>query len=209
MLLNLKRKLNYGTPTHVASIFVPQHILQRISVYERQIHGALATKDRNQVPTITDEVLLGVIEQPAAPIKAIDFLDGAPLPNIGEAGADDNITLSSLLGVYDVCIELQIKTLEEAILGHMSSCTYATWDTFIKFAKEVYGDTGKKKRAVDSSVGKVVKLKLTAFLPRLMQDGTAQRISAMSGVLSAQLLEITIKHFSGDVKLEQSMKIER
>ena len=209
MLLSLKRKQQYGGSSHVASIFIPQQTLQRIPVYEFKVGRVLATKDRNDVPTIIDEALLSAMEDPSTLVKTINFLGGAPLPNIGDAGADDNRTLSSLLGVYDVCIELKIKALEEAILGHISSCTYATWDIFIKFAKEVYGDTGKKKRTVDSSIGRVIKLKLTAFLPSLMQDGTTQRVSAVGGVLSAQLLDITIKHFSGDVKVERSVKIEQ
>ena len=211
ILLSLKKKTSYSGASHVASIFVPQHILQQIPVYESSFVGALDTKDRNHIPTITDEQLLSAVEQPDPLIKAINFLSGAPTPKIGDSGAYDSTTLSSLLGVYDVCIALEIKPLRDNILEHMSSCKYVTWDIFINFAKEVYGDTGNKKRAADSPVGKVIQLKLTAFLPQMMQDGTAQRISAMGGVLSAQLLDITIKQLSGgpDVKSEQSVKAER
>jgi hypothetical protein len=197
MLLSLKKRTGYGGSSHIASIFVPQHILQQIPAYASRLGSALATKDRNDIPAIVDEGLLSAVEEPHPLIKAINFLSGAPLPKIGDAGANDSITLSSLLSVYDVCIALEVNALREAILDHMSTCKYATWDIFINFAKEVYGDTGKKKRAPDSPVGKVIKLELTDFLPQLMQDGTAQRISAMGGVLSAQLLEITIKHLSG------------
>lgn len=93
----------------------------------------------------------------------------------------------------------------------MLDCEYVTWDIFINFAREVYGDTGNKKRAADSPVGEVIHLMLRIFLPQMMQDGTALRISAMGGVLSAQLLDITIKKLSGgpDVKSKQSVKAER
>lgn len=202
ILLSLKKKTGYGDASHVASIFVPQHILQQIPVYASRLGAALNTKDRNHIPTIIDEQLLSAVEQPDPLIKAINFLSGAPLPKIGDSGANDSTTLSSLLGVYDVCIALQIKALRENILEHMSTCKYVTWDIFINFAKEVYGDTGNKKRPADSPIGKVIQLKLTAFLPGMMQDGTAKRISAMGGALSAQLFDITIKQLSGgpDVK---------
>lgn len=70
----------------------------------------------------------------------------------------------SLLTVYDVRTELQTEALEHAVLLHLADYGYPKLDTFIAFAREVYGDTGSKKREVDSLVGKAVKLKLAALL---------------------------------------------
>ena len=92
------------------------------------------------------------------------FLGGTPLPINGAAGTQDIDTLKSLLIIYDVCTELQIEALEHAVLGHLADYDFPELDTFFAFAREVYGDTGSKKREVDSLVGKAVKLKLAALL---------------------------------------------
>lgn len=130
-------------------------------------------------------------------VKTLNFLGGTPLPVIGAAGTQDIDTLKSLLAVYDVCTELQTEALEHAVLGHMIEYEYPKLDTVIAFAREVYGDTGSKQHEVDSSIGKAVKLKLAALLPRLLQEGEAKEIPAKGGVVCAELLEVTIKHLSG------------
>jgi hypothetical protein len=99
--------------------------------------------------------------------------------------------------VYDVCIILQTEGLEHAVLDHISKYQYPELKTFIHFAREVYGDSGSEKRAVSSSVGKIVNFKLTALFPRLLQEGGVKRITGVGGILSTELLEVTIKHFAG------------
>lgn len=134
------------------------------------------------------------------------FLGGTPLPVIGAAGTQDIDTLKSLLTMYDVCTELQIEALEHAVLGQLADYDFPELDTSVAFAREVYGDTGSKKREVDFSIGKAVKLKLAALLLRLLQEGGAKDVTAKGGVLCTELLEVTIKHFAGvsNVKIEQT-----
>jgi hypothetical protein len=109
-----------------------------------------------------------------------------------------------------MCIVLKTAALERAVLDHLGTYHYPHSNVFIDFARDIYGDTGPKKRAVDSSIGRVIKIKLAALLPRLLKDGDVKRITAMGGVLSTELLEVTIKHFSGgsDIKPEPSVKVE-
>jgi hypothetical protein len=42
----------------------------------------------------------------------------------------------------------------------------------------------------------------------MLLDGTSKRISALSGVLGAEMLEVTITHFSGGSQAEQPIKVE-
>lgn len=177
------------------SILVPQHILQHVPFYKSELESALSTTGPNGIPTITDAKIPGVGEE--AFIKTIDFLGGTPLPAIDAPSSQDIETLKSLLAVYDVCIELQTEELEQAVLDHISTYQYPKLKSFIDFARHAYGDLGPKKRAVDSSIGKVIKLKLTALFPRLLQGGDVKRITGVGGVLSTELLEVTIKHFAG------------
>jgi hypothetical protein len=83
-------------------------------------------------------------------------------------------SLKSLLGVYEVCIELQTAVFERAVFNRMANYQYPNMDTLVAFAREVYGDTASEKRVVDSSVGQVVKAKLTTFLPRLLREETSK-----------------------------------
>lgn len=177
------------------SILVPQHILQNVPFHKSELESALSTTGPNGIPTIKDANIPGAGEE--AFIKTIDFLGGTPLPAIDAPGSQDIETLKSLLAVYDVCIELQTEELEQAVLDHISNYQYHKLKSFIDFARHAYGDLGPKKRAVDSSIGKAVKLKLTTLFPRLMQGGDAKRITGVGEILSTELLEVTIKHFAG------------
>jgi hypothetical protein len=182
------------------SILVPQHILQKVPFYKSELESALSTKTPNGIPKIKDAKFPATGKEPF--ITTLNFLGGTPLPIIGAAGTQDIDTLKSLLPVYDVCKELQTEALEHAVLSHLADYDYPKLDIFVAFAREVYGDTGSKKREVDSSIGKAVKLKLAALLPRSFQEGVAKNITAKDGVLCTELLEVTIKHFSGASNME-------
>jgi len=185
-------------------ILVPQHILQKIPFYKPELDTALSTTGPNGIPTITDAKIPGASEE--AFVKTIDFIGGTPLSEIDAKGSQDIETLKSLLAVYDVCVELQTEELEQAILDHFSNYQYPKLQSFIDFAREFYGDVGPKKRAEDSSIGKIVKLKLTALFPRLLREGDVKRITGVGGILSTELLEVTIKHFAGvsNMKFEEA-----
>jgi hypothetical protein len=185
-------------------ILVPQHILERIPFYTSELESALRTTGPNGIPTIMDAKIPDAGEE--AFIKTIDFIGGTPLPEIDATESQDIETLKSLLAVYDVCIELQTEELEQAVLDHISNNQYPKLQSFVDFAREVYGDSGPKKRAVDSSIGKAVKLKLTTLFPRLLQGGDVKRITGVGGILSTELLEVTIKHFAGvsNMKFEET-----
>ena len=186
------------------SILVPQHIMQKIPFYKRDLQSALSKTCPNEITTITNVKIPEAGEE--AFIKTINFLGGTPLPAINVTGTEDIDTLMCLLDVYDVYVELQTKELEQAVLDCVSRYQYPKLETFVDFAREVYGDLGPKKRAVDSPIGKVVKLKLTALFPRLLQKGDVKRMTAMGGVLSTELLEVTIKYYSGvsNMKFEET-----
>jgi hypothetical protein len=123
------------------------------------------------IPKITDAASLGVGKDTSAFIQTVKYLSGTPLPAMWprEVGS-----LKSLLGVYEVCIELQTAVFERAVFNRMANYQYPNMDTLVAFAREVYGDTASEKRVVDSSVGQVVKAKLTAFLPRLLREETSK-----------------------------------
>lgn len=169
--------------------------MQKIPFYKVDIQSTLSKTSPNGITTIRNAKIPSAGEE--AFIKTINFLGGTPLPALNTAGTEDIETLRSLLSVYDVCVELQIKGLEQTVLYHMSKYQYPKLEAFVTFAREVYGDLGSKKRAVDSSIGKLVKVKLAALYPRLSQKGDVKRITAMGGVLSTELLEVTIKYYSG------------
>lgn len=199
------RNANWSTiRTTETRILVPQHILQKIPFYKYELESALSTKSPSGIPKIKDAKFPSTGQE--AFITTLNLLGNTPLPVIGAAETQDIDTLKSLLAVYDVCMELQTGALERAVLGHLASYDYPKLDTFVAFAREVYGDTGSKKREVESSIGKVVKRKLTELLPRLLQEGEAKEITSKGGILCTELLEVTIKHFSGvsNVKSEET-----
>lgn len=185
-------------------ILVPQQILQTIPFYKSELESALSTTNPNEIPTIKNAKIPSAGEK--AFVKTINLLGGAPLPVIDTPGCEEIETLTSLLAVYDTCIQLQTEELERAVLDHMANYEYLKLKTFTDFAREVYGDTGSKKRAVDSSIGKVIKLKLTALFQRLLQEGEEKRIIALGGVLGTELLEVIVKYYSGvaNMKFEQN-----
>lgn len=156
------------TRTSETRILVPQHILQKVPFYKSELESALITKSSNGIPKIKDAKFPSSGQE--AFITTLNFLGGTPLPVIGADDTQDIDTLKSLLAVYDVCIELQTEALEHAVLSHLAAYDYPRLDNFVDFAREVYGDTGSKTREVESSIGKVVKRKLTELLPRLLQE---------------------------------------
>jgi hypothetical protein len=195
----------------VYTILVPQYTVQQIPIYKSQLEGALRTKHPNEIPKIFAlEVPPADTAQANTFIKTLSFIGGTPLPAFDTAGVRPTDTLNALLAVYDMCIVLNTAALERAVLDHLAAYHYPHSNAFIDFARDIYGDTGSKKRAVDSSIGRVIKSKLAVLLPRLLKDGDVKRITAMGGVLSTELLEATIKHLSGGsyVKGEQSVKAE-
>jgi hypothetical protein len=189
------RRVPPGSCIYDTSILVPLYVLQKIPLYKSELEAALGTTTSHGIPTIKD------VRLPAAGIngfiKTINFLGGTPLPSIDAAGSEDIEILKSLLTVYNVCIELQIEQLAHAVLAHMETYQYPKLKTFIDFAREVYGDTGSKKHAVDSVIGKAFKFKLTELFPRLLEGGDVQRINAMGGVLNIELFDVASKHFAG------------
>lgn len=205
--MSKKDRFGYVTTspcTDNTSILVPQHILQKVPFYKSELETALSATGPDGIPTIKNAKIPDAGEEPF--IKAIDFIGGTPLPAIDAPGAQDIETLKSLLAVYDVCIELQTEELEQAVLSHISDHQYPKLKSFVEFARQVYGDVGSKKRTVNSSIGKVIKLKLTVLLPRLLQEGEEKRVTAMGGVLSTELLEVIVKYYSGvaNMKFEET-----
>jgi hypothetical protein len=195
----------------VYTILVPQYTVQQIPIYKFQLENALRTKPPDEIPKIFAlEVPPADTAQANTFVKTLSFIGGTPLPAFDAAGVRPTDTLNALLAVYDMCIVLKTAALERAVLDHLGTYHYPHSNVFIDFARDIYGDTGPKKRAVDSSIGRVIKIKLAALLPRLLKDGDVKRITVMGGVLSTELLEVTIKHFSGgsDIKPEPSVKVE-
>jgi len=195
-----------ATQTTTTLFLVPQHILEKIPFYKSELESALSTKVTNQVPKIKDAKFPGAGQE--AFITTINLLGGTPLPVIDATESQDIDTLKSLLTVYDVCMELQTEALEHAVLDHMSDYQYPKLDTFVAFAREVFGDTGLEKRAVDSSIGKVIKRKLVELLPRLLQEGDAKKIIEMGGVLSTELFDVVVGNSSGATQVEGDIKTE-
>lgn len=161
---------NYATTPNTAdtyTILVSQHVVQQIPIYKSLLKEALSTKDPNEIPKIyISEVPATDVIQASAFIKTMNFLGGAAVPAVNTIGARAIDTLKSLLAVYDVCVVLKTEALEQAVLDRMAGYHYPNTDTFVEIAREVYGNTGPKQRAVDSSIGKLVKSKLAELLPR-------------------------------------------
>lgn len=190
-LTNYSRYGNYSpSPSDTYTILVPQHVVQQIPIYQSQLKTALSAKDPNAIPRIFgSEISATDATQTGAFIKTMNFLGGAAISAIDSTVAKAIDTFKSLLSVYDVCIVLKTEALEQAVLDRMSGYSFPNTDTFIDFAREIYGDTGPNKRTVDSPVGKVVKQKIAVQL--------VKSSSKRFGVLSTELLEIIMKNLTG------------
>jgi hypothetical protein len=200
------RRVPPGSCIQDTSILVPLHILQKTPLYKSELEDALRTTASYNVPTI--KVVRFPAEGQKTFIKTINFLGGTPLPSLDAAGSEDIDILKSLLTVYNVCLELQTEELAHAVLAHIESYQYSKLQTFIDFAREVYGDTGSEKHAVDSIIGKAFKPKLTELFPHLLQGGDVQRINAMGGVLNIELFDIATKHLAVIPNMKAEKKTE-
>lgn len=187
-----------------AILFIPEYIVKQIPRYNEELDEEMQdVEDEGQTFEIADSIARPQV----ALVRAIEYVGGALLSPIDASIPNVQQTLAELLAVYDVSIGLEIKTLEEKILNHIESCPEMPTETFLTFARTVYaGDENGDLagHATDSSIGKLIKRKLAVLLPQLLQDGTVRSIKAEGGILSNELLEVMIDHYSG----KQGIKIE-
>lgn len=204
---NTRRKRNSNTsekqPREVI-LFIPEDIVKQIPRYNEELDEEMQdVEDEGQTFEIADSIARPQV----ALVRAIEYVGGALLPPIDASVPDVQRTLAELLAVYDVSIGLEIKNLEEKILKHIESCPDMPTERFLTFAKMAYaGDENSDvaEHATDSSIGKLIKRKLAVLLPQLLQDGTVRSIKAEGGILSNELLEVMVDHYSG----KQGIKTE-
>jgi hypothetical protein len=198
---------HYGEkqPTTVKHMYyVPKEILDHIPVYKAQSRGYFAKTDGDVVARD------GTARDQQAVTRAIRFLTSGDLPvTLDNSCPDYEKALHDLVQLYNFSIALQIGKLENAVLGRIDNLNFEalTLNIFLGFARSYYNGDGADTQ--NSSLGRLIKKKLSLSLPRLQKTMTAEKISSEGGVLGKQLIAVLFEDRAQSQVALGSVKRER
>ena len=178
-----------------ATLFIPEQIMKMIPKYRPGLQRVTEGLHYNMTVAISETRRHSPAEVHSL-AHVIQLLGGVAVPEIPCTSLKEPSHLSHLVQMYDRSIALEIESAEKAILDYIEYSNELPVSAFLEFAKTVYNDDYKSwclpKHGVESSIGQMLRRKLTKLLPTMMEDGTVQNIQSDGGTLSNELLRIII-----------------
>jgi len=176
------------------SFYVPEAILDHVPIYKAQLLRKAAPINSWDEHTIRDTT----VSYPAEPVTAaIRFLVSgflAPLDTSSTLTCEK--TLGSLVELYKLSIKLSIKCLEVALLDHIDALNFEALphQKFLGFARSYYASGGVD--AQHTTLGHLIKKKLSSLLPYLQKSMTIEEMSSESGILGKQLIAVLLERMA-------------
>jgi hypothetical protein len=122
--------------------------------------------------------------------NAIRFLSSGYLTPVNASTSACEKALQTLVQLYNFSIALKIVKLETAVLSHIEVVNFEAMalDVVLGFARSYYNGDGADTQ--NSSLGRLIKTKLSLSLPRVQQSMIAAKISSEEGVMGKQLIAV-------------------
>jgi hypothetical protein len=172
------------------SFYVPEAIIDHIPSYKDLLLKKAALINSWDEHTIRDSS----VTRPMEPVKgAIRFLVSGFLAPLDTSSTTCDKTLDGLIELYKLSIELSIKCLEVAVLGHIDALNFEALphQKFLGFARSYYSVNGVGRQ--NSSMGCLIKKKLSSLLPYLQKSMTIEEMSTETGILGKQLIAVLLE----------------
>lgn len=179
------RACNVRQPATIKHYYVPEEIIDQIPSYKSQLqHSHYGNVDGER--TIRDTTP----RDPKAVTNAIRFLSSGYLTPVNASTSACEKALQTLVQLYNFSIALKIVKLETAVLSHIEVVNFEAMalDVVLGFARSYYNGDGADTQ--NSSLGRLIKTKLSLSLPRVQQSMTAAKISSEEGVMGKQLIAV-------------------
>jgi len=174
-------------PATIKHYYVPEEIIDHIPSYKNQSQQSYSFNDN-----VNDERIIwdGTARDQQAVASAIRFLTSGYLVPLNASSSAYENSLHSLVRLYNLSVALKIAKLETALVSHIDDANFEAIgvNIFRRFARTYYNGDGVDTQ--NSSLGRLVKKKLSLLLPRLQQSMTAEKISSEEGVLGKQLIAV-------------------
>jgi len=172
--------------------YVPEKVIARIPSYKADLDEQLGYIDGDSDDDDEPIILEDIVHDQNNVCKALRFLASGYLAPLDASSATLN-TIGKFTALYDFSLELEIEDLETAVLGRIDDMDYDALplDLFMRFARSYYGRHGAESHL--TSLGCLIKRKLSYLLPRLEQSMTVDEISSEGGLLGKQLMAVLLE----------------
>lgn len=169
--------------------YIPERIVSHIPFYDNQIKEKLESNESDDEPIIRDTTPRNLKKLS----KAIRFLTSGHLTPLNTSTADWDKALDSLVSLWSFGLMLSITGLCAAVISHIEHSKALSPRVFFTFARRFYAKSPDNSNIKASSIGCMIKRKLTYFMPYLEESMTIDELSSEGGILGKQLIEVLLE----------------
>jgi hypothetical protein len=171
--------------------YVPEVVIDHIPAFKDQLLEQPAPVNAWEEHTVRDNI--AVVRSLETVTAAIRFLVNGILAPLDTASATCGQTLDSLVELYKFSTDLSIKRLEVAVLDHINALNFEALphQKFLGFARSYYSVNGVESQ--HTSMGRLIKKKLSSLLPYLQKSMTIEEMSSEGGILGKQLVTVLLE----------------